>query len=62
MTEVQKTIEFVREQRRHARDWRHWKRRLAAFGFAIADTEAGPVIAMLPKGKVVCALPGDLRA
>ncbi|OIP85905.1 MAG: hypothetical protein AUK37_03665 [Rhodobacterales bacterium CG2_30_65_12] len=62
MTEVQKTIEFVRLQRRHARDWRHWQRRLAAFGFAIAETKAGPMIARLPKGKVVCALPGDLLA
>lgn len=62
MTEIQKTVCFVREQHRHARNARHWKRRLAAFGFAIAHTDDGAVITALPKGKVVCPLPTDLCA
>jgi hypothetical protein len=59
-SEVQKIVEFVCDQRRHARSRRHWKRRLAAFGFAIKDTDDGPMIATLPKRQVVCALPQQL--
>ncbi|GKY86265.1 hypothetical protein [Sinisalibacter aestuarii] len=56
-SEVEKIVEFVCDQRRHARSRRQWKRRLAAFGFAIKDTDEGPMIATLPKRKVVCPLP-----
>lgn len=56
-SETQKIIEFVCDQRSRSRSWRHWKRRLAAFGFAITHTDNGPMIATLPKREVVCALP-----
>jgi ribose 5-phosphate isomerase RpiB len=61
MSEIQKTVEFVRDQRHHARNWRDWKRRLAAFGFAIEKTGDGPMIMALPHREVICALPRDLR-
>lgn len=62
MTEVQKTIEFVRAQRAHAANRKLWKRRLAKFGFAIENSENGPVIAALPDRAVICPLPLDLQA
>jgi hypothetical protein len=61
-SETRKIVAFVREQREHAHSRRHWKRRLAAFGFAIEDTEDGPMISMLPKRRVICPLPQDLHA
>ena len=62
MTEIQKTIAFVREQRAHADTRRRWKRRLASFGYAIAPSAKGPVITALPDGDVICLLPPDLKA
>jgi len=62
MTEVQKTVEFVREQRLHSRNRRHWKRRLANFGFAIDTSDDRLVITALPDGEIVCPLPLDLQA
>lgn len=61
-SEVEKIVAFVRDQRRHARNRRHWKRRLAAFGFAIEPSEGTPMILALPERDVVCALPSDLHA
>lgn len=62
MSEIEKTVAFVREQRRHSRNWRHWKKRLAAFGFAIEKTREGTMIIAMPQRAVVCPLPGDLLA
>lgn len=62
MTEVEKTIAFVREQHAHAANRRRWKRRLANFGFAIEPSDHGPVITALPDRAVICPLPLDLRA
>lgn len=61
MSEQQKTLAFALEQYRLARNWRDWKRRLAAFGFGIEKAAEGAVITALPERNVVCALP-DLAA
>lgn len=60
--EVAKIVEFVAAQRAMVLSMREWKHRLAGFGFAIEDSEDGPVIATLPRRKIVCALPPELCA
>ena len=60
--EIEKIVAFVRDQRRHAATRRQWKRRLAGFGFTIAQTADGPVIATLPRRRPVCPLPPELLA
>lgn len=62
MTEIEKTVALVREQHGRARNSRQWKRRLAAFGFAIEPTDDGLMIAKLPRRTVVCPVPQDLLA
>ncbi|HHC28949.1 MAG TPA: hypothetical protein ENK80_00040 [Rhodobacterales bacterium] len=62
MSEQEKTVAFAIEQFHIARNWRDWKRRLAAFGFGIEKAAEGAVITALPKRKVICALPDISKA
>ncbi|RME15251.1 MAG: hypothetical protein D6801_07765 [Alphaproteobacteria bacterium] len=57
--EKQKIVDFVTEQCARAGAPRRWRRRLAAFGFTIEKTENGPMIALLPKRKIVCPFPTE---
>lgn len=57
MSENQKTLAFALEQYRLARNWRDWKRRLAAFGFGVEKADNVTVITALPERNVVCTLP-----
>jgi hypothetical protein len=59
-SEIEEIVSFVRDQRARVKNQRQFRRRLAAFGFAIDQAEEGPVIAKLPRHRVVCALPVDL--
>jgi hypothetical protein len=61
-SEVARIVEFVASQRAMVLSKREWKHRLAGFGFSIEESDNGPVIATLPRRKVVCLLPPELCA
>ncbi len=61
-SEIDEIVAFVRDQRERVKTHRQWKRRLAAFGFAIVKTDEGPAIAKLPRNRVVCPVPQELVA
>jgi hypothetical protein len=61
-SEIEEIVAFVRDQRARVQTMRQWRRRLAAFGFSIDQTEAGLVIAKLPRHRVVCPVPQELIA
>ncbi len=61
-SEIDEIVTFVCAQRGRVRNDRQWRRRLAAFGFAIADTDEGQMIAKLPRNRIVCPLPQEFCA
>lgn len=61
-SEVTRIVDFVRLQHGRTRSKRRFKRRLAAFGFTIENTDKGPMIALLPWHRIVCPLPAEISA
>ncbi len=57
-----KLVDFVLQERSKVLSMREWKHRLAGYGYAIDDTDHGPVIATLPHHREVCALPAEMSA
>lgn len=57
-----KVIDLIREEREKALSLREWKHRIAGYGYSIKDTDAGQVVATLPHGVELCALPAELSA
>jgi hypothetical protein len=57
-----KVLNLVMQERAKALSAREWKHRLAGYGYAIKETCAGQVIATLPHGVEVCALPPEMAA
>lgn len=58
--ETEQIVEFVREQRTRVKNQRQFRRRIGFFGFSIEDTDDGPMIAKLPRRRVVCPAPPEL--
>ncbi len=58
-TEIDRIVDFVREQRRLSRSLRHCKRRLANYGFSIARVDESLMITTLPKQRPICPLPPE---
>lgn len=60
--EIEEIVDFVRVQRGKVRNQRQFRRRISFFGFSIEETEKGPMIAKLPRRRLVCPVPSDLLA
>ena len=60
--EVREIVDFVSSQRAYVRNNRQFRRRIRFFGFTVLDTDDGPMIAKLPRKRVVCPLPAHLNA
>ncbi|WP_299728589.1 hypothetical protein [uncultured Tateyamaria sp.] len=55
-------LEFVITERSKTLSRREWKHRLAGFGYAIRETDAGDVVQSLIGAKDICVLPAALSA
>jgi hypothetical protein len=53
-------LNLIREERAKALSPREWNHRLAGYGYAIKDTSFGKVVATLPQGVEICAVPSEL--
>lgn len=59
--EVSKALDVITREREMSLSTREWKHRLAGYGYSIVDTDHGPVVATLPMGHEICALPTTLH-
>ncbi|WP_299618853.1 hypothetical protein [uncultured Tateyamaria sp.] len=55
-------LDLVTRERSKALSRREWMHRLAGYGYAIRETDAGDVVETLPHHVPVCALPSNLAA
>jgi hypothetical protein len=57
-----RACDIVLRERSMSLSEREWKFRLRGYGYAIRDTEEGPIITSLLKGDAICALPDPQSA
>ena len=57
-----RVIDLVLRERESSLSPREWKHRLAGYGYAIKETDAGQVVETLPHHVEVAVLPADASA
>lgn len=55
-------LQIAVSERSKALSAREWKHRLAGYGFAVRETEAGSILETLPNRVSICMLPADISA
>ena len=59
--EAANVLDLVARERAMSLSSREWKHRLAGYGYAIRETDKGPVVETLTMGQEICALPATLH-
>ena len=57
-----RALQIAETERAKALSAREWKHRLAGYGFALRETDAGVILETLPKRVSICMLPAHLAA
>lgn len=55
-----KIVDLVVQEREKSLSAREWAHRLAGYGYLIKQTDHGNMIASLPRGEEICALPSHI--
>ncbi|HGG06507.1 MAG TPA: hypothetical protein ENK28_13695 [Aliiroseovarius sp.] len=59
--EAANVLDLVARERAMSLSSREWKHRLVGYGYAIRETDKGPVVETLTMGQEICALPATLH-